>query len=164
MKITEIANQFNLPTSKIKELANEIFGFIPVEWDESQINSLKIAIQGTTKALLASTNSSSIVSTPPGGLNDQDKAIAEILGIDTIKANLKLYLGEISSIYELQIGELNELIFQTEQEFYNRLNGHQTAIQNESINRLKTNSNFWSSKVTATEDEELNTLLNLWNL
>lgn len=163
MKITEIATQLNLPTSKIKELATEIFGFIPVEWDENQINSLKIAIQGTTKALLGS-NSSSIVSTPPGGLNDQDKAIAEILGIDTIKANLKLYLGEISSIYECQVNELNHLIFQAEQEFYNRLNTHQNAIQHESIGRLKTNSNFWSSKVTASEDNELNTLLNLWNL
>ena len=161
MKITEIATQLNLPTSKIKELATEIFGFIPVEWDENQINSLKIAIQGTTKALLGS-NSSSIVSTPPGGLNDQDKAIAEILGIDTIKANLKLYLGEISSIYDCQVNDLNHLIFQIPQ--FLRQVDVINAIQHESIGRLKTNSNFWSSKVTASEDNELNTLLNLWNL
>ena len=163
MKITEIANQLNLPTSKIKELANELFGFIPVEWDESQVNSLKLAIQGTTKALVGQSDSS-IVSTPPGGLNDRDRAISEILGIDTIKANLKLYLGEISGLYDTQINDLNQLIFQTEQEFYNRLNAHQNAIQDNSLSRLKNNSNFWSSKVTASEDEELNALLNLWNL
>jgi hypothetical protein len=144
--IKDLADSLDIPQSRLKKLALELLGCIPAELsadDEAQIRS---AIAQTTKALAASQGDDSpiVPASSTDTLTPAQSRVAEVLGESVVKRLIKAYLAELQAEYQAQKFSIDTLQFELEQRFYSQLSSYQESTQNESINRIKRNSNYFS--------------------
>ena len=142
MTIKDLAEDLNIPQSRLKKLSHEILGCIPAELSQDDERKLRSAIASTTQALAAAEDSSLIPSQQ--ALTEQQKKTAEVLGESIIKKLIRDYLFSLKEELNNQKFQADSLIFQSEQAFYSSLANHQQTAQEESINRIKRNASYFN--------------------
>ena len=141
--IKDLADSLDIPQARLKKLCLEILGCIPAELSQDDENKIRQAIAQTTKALAAS-GDDSIVPTSDTPLTASQVRVSEILGESVTKRLIKSYLAELQAEYQAQKFSIDSLQFELEQRFYQQLGTYQESSQNESISRIKRNSNYFS--------------------
>ena len=143
MTIKDLSDDLNIPQSRLKKLCLEILGCIPADLSQDDEARIRQAIATTTKALAAS-GDDSIVPTSDTPLTPSQTRVSEILGESVVKRLIKTYLAGLQAEYKAQKFQIDSIQFELEQRFYHQLSGYQELTQNESISRIKRNSNYFS--------------------
>jgi hypothetical protein len=143
--IKDLADNLNIPQSRLKKLSLEILGCIPAELSSADEQKIRQAIADTTKALAASGDDSPIVPANPNTpLTQSQSRVSEILGESVVRRLIKTYLAELKAEYQSQKFQIDSIQFELEQRFYQQLGAYQESSQNESLTRIKRNSNYFS--------------------
>ena len=121
----------------------EILGCIPSELSPDDELKIRSAIAQTTKALAAS-GDDSIVPTSDTHLTPAQSRVAEVLGESIVRRLIKTYLASLKAEYRAQQFQIDSIQFELEQRFYSQLSGYQESTQNDSLARIKRNSNYFS--------------------
>jgi len=143
MTIKDLSDDLNIPQARLKKLCLEILGCIPADLSQDDEARIRSAIAQTTKALAAS-GDDSIVPTSPDTLTQSQSKVSEILGESIVRKLVKAYLAELKAEFETQKFQIDSIQFELEQRFYQQLGTYQESSQNESISRIKRNSNYFS--------------------
>ena len=141
MSIKDLAEVLNIPQSRLKKLALELLGCIPAELSQEDENKIRSAIAQTTQAIAASQDSLIPIEE---ALTPQQESVREILGESIIKRLIRDYLLSLKQELDKQKFQADSLIFQSEQAFYNSLATHQQTAQQESLERIKKNANYYN--------------------
>jgi hypothetical protein len=143
--IKDLADNLDIPQSRLKRLALEVIGCIPAELSPDDESKIREAIADTTKALAASGDDSPIVPANPNTpLTPAQSRVAEVLGENVIKRLIKTYLEGLRAEFKAQQFQIDTLQFELEQRFYSQLSSYQESTQNESLGRIKRNSDYFS--------------------
>ena len=145
MTVKDLAEDLNIPQSKIKKLCLDLLGCIPAELSQEDENKIRAAIASTTQALAAATDATNeIVKASPGNLTESQAKVVEALGESIVKRLITEYLSALTDEFKAQKFGIDSLQFEAEQRFYAQLSSYQQSTQNESINRIRKNSNYFS--------------------
>lgn len=144
MTIKDLAESIGIPQSKIKKLALELLGCIPAELTGEDESKIRAAIATTTQALAAASEDSLVVKDKEVRLTEQQETVKEILGQSLIKQLVHTYLFSLKQELDKQKFDADTLIFQSEQAFYSHLVQHQQTAQNESLDRVRRNANYYN--------------------
>jgi hypothetical protein len=142
MTIKDLSDELNIPQSRLKRLAVEVLGCIPAELSGDDEARIRQAIAATTKALAASGDDSIVPASDT--LTASQARVSEILGESIVRRLIKSYLAELKAEYQSQKFQIDSIQFELEQRFYSQLGNYQQTTQNESISRIKRNSNYFS--------------------
>ena len=141
MTIKDLAESLGIPQSRLKKLAMELLGCIPSEMSSEDEAKIRGAIAQTTQALAAAENS---LIQSEKSLSPQQESVREILGESVTKKLVRDYLFSLKEELNNQKFQADSLIFQSEQAFYSSLGAHQQTAQNESLERVKKNANYYN--------------------
>lgn len=141
MNIKDLSDSLNIPQSRLKKLCLELLGCIPAELSQEDENKIRSAIAQTTQALAAASDGLIPIEE---ALTAQQQKTREILGEQTIKLLIRDYLFSLKQELDKQKFDTDTLIFQSEQAFYKSLSTHQQTAQQESLERLKRNANYYN--------------------
>ena len=142
MTIKDLAESLGIPQSRLKKLAMELLGCIPSEMSSEDEAKIRRAIASTTQALAAASDNNLIPSEK--ALSPQQESVREILGESIVKKLVRDYLFSLKEELNNQKFQADSLIFQSEQAFYSNLAAHQQTAQNESLERVKKNANYYN--------------------
>lgn len=155
MNVKTYAQDRQLPQSKVRGLAKELFGSVPTTFNDEQVKQLDSSLVKATLALTSSTDSQIPAELVADAHTPQ---VIEIVGVKEIQKNLLQFLQLLKRQYEADKFKAETLVFQSEQAFYNKLAGHQMAIQSESAARITRNSQLWQQQgiqsITPVDQEE----------
>jgi hypothetical protein len=161
MTIKDLSESLGISQSKIKKIALDLLGCIPAELSGEDESKIRMAIASTTQALAAATEATNeMVKASPQQLSESHARVSEILGESVIKRLVGEYLAELQAEFKAQKFQLDTLQFEIEQKFYSQLSGYQQTTQNESLARIRKNSNYFSleslqSLPEASSDDDL---------
>ena len=141
MTIKDLAESIGIPQSRLKKLCLELIGCIPAELTGEDEAKIRAAIAQTTQALAAASDGLIPIEE---ALTPQQQKTREILGEQTIKLLIRDYLFSLKQELDNQKFSADSLIFQSEQAFYSNLATHQQNAQQESVNRIKKNANYFN--------------------
>lgn len=144
MTIKDLADSLDIPQARVKKLSLEILGCIPSELSPDDELKIRSAIAATTKALAASGDNDIVPASPDTPLTQSQARVAEALGENVIRRLVKAYLEGLQAEFKEQKYQIDSLQFELEQRFYNQLSNYQQSTQNESLARIKRNSNYFS--------------------
>ena len=145
MTVKDLAEDLNIPQSKIKKLCLDLLGCIPAELSAEDENKIRAAIATTTQVLASATESTNeMVKASPQQLSESQARVSEILGETVIRRLVGEYLAELQAEFKAQKFQLDTLQFEIEQKFYSQLSGYQQTTQNESLERIRKNSNYFT--------------------
>jgi hypothetical protein len=142
MTIKDLSDSLDIPQSRLKKLCLEILGCIPAELSGNDEQKIREAIAATTKALAAGDDS--IVPASPDTLTQSQARVSDILGESIVRRLIGEYLAGLKAEYQAQKFQLDSLQFELEQRFYSQLSTYQKSTQNESLTRIKRNSDYFS--------------------
>jgi hypothetical protein len=141
--IKDLSDSLDIPQSRLKKLALEVLGCIPAELSADDEARIRSAIADTTKALAASGDDSPIVPASDT-LTPAQSRVAEVLGESIVRRLIGEYLAGLKAEYQAQKYQIDSIQFELEQRFYSQLSNYQQSTQNESLARIKKNSNYFS--------------------
>jgi hypothetical protein len=145
MTIKDLAEVLSIPQSKIKKLCLDLLGCIPAELSQEDESKIRMAIASTTQALAAATEATNeIVTASPENLTPTQSKVAEALGESVVKRLVTEYLKALTDEFKAQKFGIDSLQFEAEQRFYAQLSSYQQSTQNESLARIRKNSNYFS--------------------
>lgn len=148
MILKQFAESRSITLTKVKKLCAEVLGTVPALLTKEQINKLDAHLLSAAKSLepahaIAPSEVGEIELTQSSEI---DQKIIEIIGVKELKNNLLLYLQQAKERLQVEKFKAESLIFQAEQRFYNDLANHQKTTQDDSLRRMKLNSNVWNSE------------------
>ena len=135
MTIKDLSDDLNIPQSRLKKLCLEVIGCIPADLSQDDEARIRQAIADTTKALASGDDSIVPAS---------QSRVAEVLGESIVRRLITEYLASLKAEYQAQKFQLDTLQFELEQRFYSQLSTYQKSTQNESLTRIKRNSDYFS--------------------
>ena len=172
MILKQFAESRSITLTKLKKLCAEILGTVPALLTKEQINQLDVHLLSAAKSLQPAQEEEKMQAIAPSEIGEIelsepteiDQKVIEIIGVKELKNNLFLYLQQAKSRLKTEKFKAESLIFQAEQRFYSDLANHQKTTQDDSLRRMKLNSNVWNSEglkqLTPGEDSEDLTLHN----
>ena len=154
MILKQFAESRSITLTKVKKLCAEILGTVPALLTKEQINKLDAHLLSAARALepaqeedkmhaFAPSESGELQLSEPSEI---DQKVIEIIGVKELKNNLLLYLQQAKERLKVEKFKAESLIFQAEQRFYSDLANHQKTTQDDSLRRMKLNSNIWNSE------------------
>ncbi len=144
MTVKDLAEDLNIPQSKIKKLCLDLLGCIPAELSGEDESRIRMAIATTTQALAAATDATSNIVTASDNLSPTQSKVAEALGESVIRRLISDYLKALTDEYKSQKFQIDSIQFEAEQRFYAQLSSYQQSTQNDSITRIRKNSNYFT--------------------
>lgn len=154
MILKQFADSRSITLTKLKKLCAEVLGTVPALLTKQQIEQLDLHLLSAAKSLQPAQEEEKINAIAPSESgeieriepSEIDQKVIEIIGIKELKNNLLLYLQRAKSRLKTEKFKADSLIFQAEQKFYSDLANHQKTEQDESLRRMRLNSQIWNSE------------------
>lgn len=152
MNLQQFAKARNLKIKQVKDLCLELLPEIPELLTDDQIATLDKALLAASQSLaLPASEDKEIEAIAPINQaeaisNSQNDRVTQIVGKVALQENLKNYLENLKKSYLAQQFEVDSLVFNVEQNFYNNLGNFQKQLHSESINRVNKNSELFTRR------------------
>jgi hypothetical protein len=152
MNLQQFSRSRNLKLKQVRDLALEIIKEVPEVLSDEQISDLDKALLAASQSLaLPPIEDKEIQAIAPINeneaiINSQNDRVVQIVGKTVLQENLKNYLQNLKKSYLSQQFEIDSLVFNVEQNFYNNLGNFQKQTHSESVNRINKNSEIFTRR------------------
>jgi hypothetical protein len=152
MNLQQFSRSRNLKLKQVRELCRELLPEIPELLTDEDIAILDKALLSAGQSLaLPPVEDKEIEAIAPINqdeaiINSQNDRVVQIVGSVALKENLKNYLENLKKSYLAQQFEIDSLVFNVEQNFYNNLGNFQKQTHSESVNRINKNSEIFTRR------------------
>lgn len=149
MTIKEFAISRNTPQAKIKKLAQQILGEVPLDFSEEDtrkidealgkatVNFLDQAQEYTGKSEKGEGQEDTALSLQGSNALNLNERIREIIGDDLLKENLLLYISFLKKSLQEDRYNLEAAAFQVEQLYYKGLQNYQHSLYEDGKERIR---------------------------